>query len=288
MGVTEMAVNRIDLRFEALKEKSRKALIPFVTAGDPDPDWTVGIMHALVAAGADLLELGVPFSDPMADGPVIQASSERAIVRGVSLRTVLGFVARFRREDQATPVILMGYMNPLERYGYEEFSRDAAEAGVDGILMVDCPPEEMGPLRRHLSEYGLYPIYLVAPTTTPERAEAIARAAHGYLYYVSFKGITGADGLQRDGIDKPVQALRKNSDLPIAVGFGIKDAQTAAEVAKVADAVVIGSALVQALAPASSEDEAGSVARRFLAPVRAAMDNGIADDLPGRSGNSGA
>jgi len=288
MGVTEMAVNRIDRRFEALKEKSRKALIPFITAGDPGPDWTVGIMHALVASGADLLELGVPFSDPMADGPVIQAASERAIVSGVSLRTVLEYVARFRREDQATPVILMGYMNPIERYGYEEFSRDAAKAGVDGILMVDCPPEEMGPLQRHLSEYGLYPIYLVAPTTTPERAAAIARAAHGYLYYVSFKGITGADGLQREGIDKPVQALREHSDLPIAVGFGIKDARTAAEVAKVADAVVMGSALVQALAPASSEDEAGSVARRFLAPVRAAMDNGIADDSPGRSGNSEA
>lgn len=273
--------NRIDQRFEALAKQSRKALIPFITAGDPHPDLTVPILHELVAAGADLLELGVPFSDPMADGPVIQASSERAIGRGVSLRTVLEMVTQFRLEDKATPIVLMGYMNPMERYGYERFSRDAAGAGVDGVLMVDCPPEEIGPLDHFLSQNGLYPICLLAPTTTAERTEAIARAARGYLYYVSFKGITGADRLQREGIDEPLRAIRKYSAVPIAVGFGIKDAQSAAEVAKAADAVVIGSALVQALATSATEEEAVSSARAFLAPVREAMDNVGAGDFPG-------
>ncbi len=184
--------NRIDSRFEALRKSNRSALIPFMTAGDPDPSWTAAIMHALVSSGADLLELGIPFSDPAADGPVIQAASERAIARGVSLKGILAMIASFREKDTDTPVVLMGYLNPIERYGHAEFAADAAKAGVDGILMVDCPPEEMVHLRGELDTHGIYPICLVAPTTTPERMERIARQARGYIYYVSFKGITGA------------------------------------------------------------------------------------------------
>jgi len=268
--------NRIDQRFSELRGAARKALIPFITAGDPHPDWSADIMHELVDAGADILELGVPFSDPMADGPVIQEAGERAIAKGVSLRVVLDCVREFRRGDQQTPVVLMGYMNPVERYGHAAFARDAAAAGVDGILLVDCPPEEMGELSPHLAAAGVMQICLVAPTTTPERMELIAREAQGYIYYVSFKGITGADRLDQAGIVEPLKEIRRHTTLPIAVGFGIKGPETAAAVAQVADAVVIGSALVQALAPADSLVIARQNARAFLAPVRAAMDNGQA------------
>jgi tryptophan synthase alpha chain len=266
--------NRIDQSFENLRKCSAKALIPFITVGDPHPDWTVSIMHQLVSAGADVLELGVPFSDPMADGPVIQAASERAIAKGVSLSTVLKCVREFRQEDSVTPVVLMGYMNPVERYGHLEFVRDAASAGVDGVLMVDCPPEEMNELNAELRRNDIYSICLLAPTTTAERMQKITSEAGGYLYYVSFKGITGANHLNHDGIVAPLEQIRQHTTLPIAVGFGIKDPQSAAAVAKVADAVVIGSALVQRLAGAESEQSAGATARSFLAPVRAAMDNG--------------
>jgi tryptophan synthase alpha chain len=265
--------NRIDARFEALASAGRTALIPFITAGDPDPKWTVAIMHALADAGADLLELGVPFSDPAADGPVIQAASERAIARGVSLRRVLEIVNEFRQQDITTPVVLMGYLNPIERYGHAEFAQDAARAGVDGILMVDCPPEEMVHLRSQLDHHGIYPISLVAPTTTPERMERIARQANGYIYYVSFKGITGADRLEQTSLAEPVSELRSHTDLPLAVGFGIKDSQSAAAVAEVADGVVIGSALIERLAEARSESDACRQVADFLAPIRAAMDN---------------
>lgn len=265
--------NRIDARFEALASAGRTALIPFITAGDPDPKWTVAIMHALADAGADLLELGVPFSDPAADGPVIQAASERAIARGVSLRRVLEIVNEFRQQDITTPVVLMGYLNPIERYGHAEFAQDAARAGVDGILMVDCPPEEMVHLRGQLDHHGIYPISLVAPTTTPERMERIARQANGYIYYVSFKGITGADRLEQTSLAEPVSELRSHTDLPLAVGFGIKDSQSAAAVAEVADGVVIGSALIERLAEARSESDACRQVADFLAPIRAAMDN---------------
>ncbi len=267
--------NRIDQRFQALNEQSRKALIPFITVGDPRPEWTVAIMHQLVSAGADVLELGVPFSDPMADGPVIQAASERAITRGVSLHTVLHCVTEFRCHDKTTPVVLMGYMNPVERYGFAAFASDAGAAGVDGLLMVDCPPEEMGQLSDLLAKAGIYPICLLAPTTTAERMDTIVSTARGYLYYVSFKGITGANLLQQHDIVAPLRQIRRHSGLPIAVGFGIKGAEAAALVAKVADGVVIGSALVQTLATAASEEEAGRLAREFLAPVREAMDNGV-------------
>ncbi|NND57800.1 MAG: tryptophan synthase subunit alpha [Xanthomonadales bacterium] len=265
--------NRIDRRFEALAGAGRAALIPFVTVGDPDPDWTAGIMHALVESGSDLLELGVPFSDPAADGPVIQLASERAIERGVTLQGVLDTVRTFREKDADTPVVLMGYLNPIERYGHAEFARDASAAGVDGILMVDCPPEEMVHLRGELDEHGIYPICLVAPTTTPERMERISRQAGGYLYYVSFKGITGADQLQEASLEQPLHELRSHTGLPVAVGFGIKDAQSAAAVARLADGVVIGSALIEQLADAPSEAAAQDRVRDFLAPIRKAMDN---------------
>jgi tryptophan synthase alpha chain len=265
--------NRIDTRFEDLKAAGRSALIPFVTAGDPEPGWTVDIMHALVAAGADLLELGVPFSDPAADGPVIQQSSERAIARGVSLRAVLAYVREFRQNDPATPVVLMGYLNPIERYGYAEFARDAAADGVDGVLLVDCPPEEMRVLREDLDASGIHPICLVAPTTTEARMETIASQAGGYIYYVSFKGITGANRLDAGALKAPLETLRRHCSLPLAVGFGIKDAESASAVAGEADGVVIGSALVSSLASAKSAREACGRAEAFLAPIRAAMDN---------------
>lgn len=265
--------NRIDRCFQALRAQSRQALIPFITAGDPDPAWTVAVMHALVVAGADVLELGVPFSDPMADGPVIQAASERAIARGVSLRTIMGWVAQFRQQDQTTPVVLMGYMNPLERYGYGAFARDAATAGVDGVLLVDCPPEELEALEQHLQAHGLFPICLVAPTTTPARMEIIASRGKGYLYYVSFRGITGADRLDHSCIEAPLGEIRRHTALPIAVGFGIKGPESAATVARFADGVVMGSALVETLAAADSLEDACQRALGFLAPVRQAMDN---------------
>jgi len=272
--------NRIDRRFDQLRSQSRKALIPFITAGDPDPRWTVTIMHELVDAGADILELGVPFSDPMADGPVIQASSERAIEKGVSLGVVLDSVEQFRRRDQDTPLVLMGYMNPVERYGYEAFARDASRAGVDGVLMVDCPPEEMGRLSASLEPVEIYPICLLAPGTPEKRMAMILNRARGYLYYVSYKGITGANLIRKGDLEAPIQVIRQRCALPVAVGFGIKGASMAAEVAKVADAVIIGSALVQALAPAASEAEAGQMSRAFLAPVREAMDNVTSQSTP--------
>jgi len=266
--------NRIDRCFEALAASGRTALIPFVTAGYPEPEWTVPVMHALVAAGADVLELGVPFSDPTADGPVIQQASEHAIARGVSVCSVLAMVRQFREQDDTTPVVLMGYMNPVERYGHAEFARDAAAAGVDGVLMVDCPPEEMGSLRSCFDEHTIHPICLVAPTTTEPRMESIAAQARGYLYYVSFKGITGADRLDAAALVAPLERLRRHSKLPVAVGFGIKGPQSAAAVAGLAEGVVIGSALIEALAAADSAAAARDAVTGFLAPIRAAMDNG--------------
>lgn len=265
--------NRIDRCFEALASDGRQALVPFITSGYPDPDWSVAIMHALVAAGADVLELGVPFSDPMADGPVIQAASEQAISMGVSLVSVLDMVREFRQEDSATPLVLMGYLNPIERYGYQQFAEDAAAAGVDGVLLVDCPPEEMGDLRRFLDAHAIFPICLLAPTTTPERMEVIARQARGYLYYVSFKGITGANHLDEAGLVEPIREIRSHSGLPVAVGFGIKNPQSAAAVAGLADAVVIGSALIEYLQDARTQKQACDLVTGFLAPIRDAMDN---------------
>lgn len=264
---------RIGDCFSQARRAGRKVLIPFITAGDPHPDWSVALMHALVEAGADLIELGVPFSDPMADGTVIQLSSERAIEKRVSLEKVLQLVEVFRKDDTSTPVVLMGYMNPVEHYGRTRFPARATEAGVDGLLLVDCPPEERGDLGVAMHESGLDGICLIAPTTTRERVSDISSIASGFIYYVSLKGITGAGKLNASELTGPVSQIREFSDLPVAVGFGIKNAEMALEVAQHADAVVIGSALVEALAETKTQEQACSVAKAFLAPVRESLDN---------------
>lgn len=263
--------NRIDARFAELHAQNRTALIPFVTAGDPSPDATVTVMHALVEAGADLIELGMPFSDPMADGPVIQHADERALRRHVGTREILRWVGEFRTRDHETPVVLMGYLNPLEIHGIERFAREAAAAGVDGVLVVDCPIEEDGTLQP-LRNAGLQRILLVAPTTSDARLARAIDSAEGYLYYVSFAGITGAAKLSTADIETRVTDLRGRAKVPVAVGFGIKDVDSAKAVAGFADAVVIGSALVERLAGAGDADDVRARARSFLAPIRAALD----------------
>lgn len=237
-------MSRISRCFEDLKAQNRKALIPYITAGDPDPGDTVPLAHALVKAGANILELGVPFSDPMADGPVIQRASERALAHHVSLHQVLDMVKEFRQQDQQTPVVLMGYLNPVEVMGYEEFARLATDAGVDGVLTVDMPPEEAGTLSEALIANNIDPIYLLAPTTDEARIKKICDAARGYVYYVSLKGVTGAASLDVNAVDQKMSQIRKHTQLPVGVGFGIKDASTAAAIAETADAVVVGSALI--------------------------------------------
>lgn len=260
-------MNRIDACFARLKAEGRTGLIPFVTAGDPHPDWTVDILHALVQAGASLLELGVPFSDPMADGPVIQKASERALARGVNLRKTLDMVRDFRTQDATTPVVLMGYLNPVEFFGYEAFAKAAAEAGVDGVLLVDCPPEEAGQAQALLNQHGLQQIFLASPTTTDARLNAMAKLAQGYVYYVSFAGITGADRLVLNDANERIDRLKQLLPTPLAVGFGIKSAEQAAAFKGHADAVVVGSALVEALARAGSGDEAATIAQQFMQPL---------------------
>ena len=264
---------RISECFAAARAAGRKVLIPFITAGDPSPEWTVDVMHSLVSAGADLLELGVPFSDPMADGPVIQLASERAIEKNVNLESVLDMVETFRQRDPTTPVVLMGYMNPVERYGRSRFPKRANSAGVDGLLLVDCPPEERGDLGVAMAETGLDGICLIAPTTTRERVRVIAGMASGFIYYVSLKGITGSGRLDAPELSEPVRQIREFSNLPVAVGFGIKNAEMAVNVAAHADAVVIGSALVEALAATANREDACTVAAGFVAPVRESLDN---------------
>lgn len=264
-------MNRIDRRFAELKAGGRTGLIPFVTAGDPLPQAAVALMHALVEAGADLIELGVPFSDPMADGPVIQHASERALAKGVGLRHIFGWVRDFRRSDDATPVVLMGYLNPVEIHGAQRFAHEALEAGVDGVLLVDCPIEEIetaAPLRAA----GLRQIFLAAPTTTADRLGRVCEAAEGFLYYVSFAGITGADRLKQGDVRARVGAIKQRARTPVAVGFGVRDAASAAAIGEFADAVVIGSALVERLAGAADADDACRRARDFLIPIRAALD----------------
>ncbi|GIX36551.1 MAG: tryptophan synthase alpha chain [Lysobacteraceae bacterium] len=265
-------MNRIQQCFARLASTGRKGLIPFVTCGDPSLEATVPVLHALVDAGADLIELGVPFSDPQADGPVIQRSSERALARGVGLRRVLDCCRAFRERDTQTPLVLMGYLNPLEIFGLEAFAAAAAEAGVDGVLVVDCPPEEMGELEAALRQASLVPILLASPTTDADRLALIGRRAEGYLYYVSFAGVTGASALDADEVGRRVMALRAHCRVPVAVGFGVKDGASARAVAAHADAVVIGSALVERLAGCEEVAEAVDAARAFLAPVRAALD----------------
>jgi len=262
--------DRIGKRFEALRAQKRTALIPFITAGDPLPDGTVAVMHALVEAGADAIELGVPFSDPMADGPVIQHASERALAKHVGIAHILQWVRAFRERDADTPIVLMGYLNPIEIHGMGPFAREATEAGVDGVLIVDCPIEEDATLQP-LRDAGLQRILLTAPTTSEARLSQAIVAAEGYLYYVSFAGITGASHLDAGEVERRVRTLRAQARVPVAVGFGIKDANGAARIGAFADAVVIGSALVSHLAGSASADEACSRARAFLSPIRKAL-----------------
>lgn len=267
-------MSRIAARFEALRAAGRKALVPYLTAGDPRPEATVELMHALVEAGADLLELGVPFSDPMADGPVIQAACERALRHGVRLRDVLEMVRRFRARDAETPVVLMGYLNPVEAMGAARLTREAAAAGVDGVLLVDLPPEEAGELDGLLREAGLDLIWLVAPTTSEARLARICEVARGFVYYVSLKGVTGAGGLDLRALDARLGAVRRHTGLPVGVGFGIRDAATAAQVAGLADAVVVGSALVARIAECGEDLEAGRrEASAFIRELRKALDD---------------
>lgn len=267
------ASNRIDARFQRLRTNGRKALIPFITAGDPLPEGTVDIMHGLVAGGADLIELGVPFSDPMADGPVIQKASERAIARGIRTVEVLEAVRRFRADDVETPMVLMGYLNPVEIHGRERFVAEAAAAGVDGLLMVDAPIEESASLRALLAANGLHQILLAAPTTSAHRQAQIASAAAGFLYYVAFAGVTGAARLDAAAVGEQVAALRRLSAVPVAVGFGVRDAESARAVAVHADAVVVGSALVEHLAGCADAETAAADAADFMRDLRAAIDS---------------
>lgn len=267
-------MNRIDTTLQQMQRAGRTALIPFVTCGDPSLDATVPVMHALVGAGASVIELGVPFSDPQADGPVIQRSSERALERKVGLRAVLDCCRRFRLDDATTPIVLMGYLNPVEIRGVQRFADEAADAGVDGVLLVDCPPEEAGPLRAALARVGMHLILLAAPTSDPERVAEIARQSQGYLYYVSFAGVTGAARLDPAAVRAKVGALREQTSVPVAVGFGVRDAESACRIGEFADAVVIGSALVEQLADAADPADAAQRAHRFLAPIRTALDAG--------------
>src|SRR6201991_710831 len=240
-------MSRIKSTFAALAEQGKKGLIPFITAGDPDPELTVELMHALARGGADAIELGEPFSDPMADGPVIQRSPERAQARGVTLRHVLADVKRFRETNDTTPVVLMGYANPIERMGAEAFAKAAKAAGVDGVLVVDYPPEECVNFAEQMRSAGIDPIFLLAPTSTDERIAEVGKIASGYVYYVSLKGVTGAANMDVSSIASKIPAIKSRVPLPVGVGFGIRDAQTARAVAEVSDAVVIGSRIVQLL-----------------------------------------
>ena len=264
-------VNRIDATFTALRAAGRKALIPYVTTGDPTPALTVPIMHALVAGGADVIELGVPFSDPMADGPVIQRASERALAQGVSLRDVLGIVRSFRESDSKTPVVLMGYANPVEAMGVAGFADEARDAGVDGVLIVDYPPEEAGDFAADMSARGLAPIFLLSPTTLESRVESIAALARGYVYYVSLKGVTGAGHLDSADVARKLAEIRRHVRIPIGVGFGIRDAASAQAIAAHADAVVIGSRIIEEIENGAAAD-APRRAGAWLATIRGAID----------------
>lgn len=236
------------------KLNGRTALIPYITAGDPSVSATPALMHALVKAGSDVIELGVPFSDPMADGPVIQRAAERAVARGVSLNVVLDMVRQFRENDDQTPVVLMGYANPIEAMGQENFARAASQAGVDGVLTVDYPPEESVEFAALLAQAGIDPIFLLAPTSTEERMKLIAKVARGYVYYVSLKGVTGSGALNTDDVAKQLEIIRRHVTIPVGVGFGIRDAASAKRLSACADAVVIGSKLIETMEQAYADN----------------------------------
>jgi len=268
-------VSRIASTFAALQKDGRKALIPYVTAGFPFADITPELMHGMVAAGADVIELGVPFSDPMADGPVIQKAGEAALALGVGMKQVLAMVAAFRQSDDRTPVVLMGYANPVERYdlvhGAGSFIRDAAASGVDGLLVVDYPPEECEAFAAQLRTAGIDLIFLLAPTSTPERMAQVARIASGYVYYVSLKGVTGAGHLDTDAVARMIPRIRAHVGIPVGVGFGIRDAATAQAVGVSADAVVIGTRIIQ-LIDGQPREQVVPLVRDFLGGIRTALD----------------
>jgi tryptophan synthase alpha chain len=273
-------MSRIDATFAQLKASGRKALIPYVTAGFPFPDVTPELMHAMVAGGADVIELGVPFSDPSADGPVIQKAGDKALAAGIGMVQVLAMVRAFRTTDATTPVVLMGYANPVERYnqkhkrqdGASAFVVDAAAAGVDGMLIVDYPPEECEEFAAELKSHGLDLIFLLAPTSTDERMAQVARVASGYVYYVSLKGVTGSGALDTDAVEAMLPRIRQHVRVPVGVGFGIRDAATARTIGQVADAVVIGSKIIQ-LIDQQPRDQVAPVAQQFLSEIRAALDS---------------
>ena len=264
-------MSRIEKTFAQLSAQNRRALIPFITAGDPEPGLTVPLMHALVEGGADIIELGVPFSDPMADGPTIQRASERALTWGMSLRTVLALVHEFRRKDAATPVVLMGYANPIEAFGVDAFADAAVSAGVDGVLVVDYPPEECVSFAERMRGAGIDPIFLLAPTSSEKRFADVAAAGRGYIYYVSLKGVTGSAALDLTEVTARIPLIRSKVGLPVGVGFGIRDATTAASIAQVADAVVIGSRLIEEIENSPREQVLNRV-RSFVEGIRAALD----------------
>lgn len=266
-------MNRIQTKFKDLKSQNKSALIPYITAGDPNPAITVPLMHAMVAAGADLIELGIPFSDPMADGPVIEAAHQRALHHHVTLQNVIAMVENFRSTDSTTPIIFMGYLNPFEKMGYSTFADAIQQAGVDGVLAVDLPPEEAQTWLEELERVQVAPIFLLSPTTTQERIKMICEKAGGYLYYVSLKGVTGSKALDISAVTTQLTKIRGFTDLPIAVGFGINNADSAAQVAKIADAVIVGSALIAQIAAIPDQTEAiCNEAVILLREMRSAMD----------------
>ena len=272
--MSQVSQGRIAISFEKCRKNNKKALIPYITAGDPQTGFTVPLMHHMVAAGADIIELGVPFSDPAAEGPVIQLAMERALAQDVSLLDVLAMVQEFRSTNSDTPVLLMGYLNPIEVLGYENFALKAADSGVDAVLIVDMPPEEAGDLLVSLENHGLDMIFLVAPTTEVTRIKAITAAGSGFIYYVSLKGVTGAGNLDTEGVKAHVADIKAATTLPVAVGFGIKDAESAAQIAKIADGAVVGSAIVKLIeANIDSQDAANQAVTCLLSKMRQAMDD---------------
>jgi tryptophan synthase alpha chain len=277
-------VSRLQACFARLQAEQRKALIPYIMTGDPHPDVTVPLMHAMVRAGANIIELGAPFSDPMADGPVIQAAAERALEFDISLDDVFAAVAKFRQLDDVTPIVLMGYLNLIEAAGYDAFARRAAEAGIDGVITVDMPPEEAEDYIAALEASALDPVFLIAPTTTTERIVKIGAVASGFVYYVSLKGVTGAANLDVDSVREKLEMIRQHIDLPIGVGFGISDAEAAARVSACSDAVVVGSAIVKRMAahnehnPDQTELIIEDVSA-VLASMREAMDKNTAEEI---------
>ncbi|MGB8339196.1 MAG: tryptophan synthase subunit alpha [Burkholderiales bacterium] len=264
-------MSRIEQTFSFLAQQKRKALIPFFTAGDPAPEYTVPMMHGLVEAGADIIELGVPFSDPMADGPTIQRSSERALKQGVNLPRILQDVAEFRRTNQTTPVVLMGYLNPIERMGYAKFAEAAQHASIDGVLVVDYPPEEAHEFVLQMRQHKLECIFLLSPTSSTARINAVAQLASGYIYYVSLKGVTGAATIDLSDVAKKIPQIKNVVRLPVGVGFGIRDGATARAVAQIADAVVIGSRIVQEIENSQPQSAVANVTR-LVKQFRAEMD----------------